>query len=220
MEIEGEDLRITAWIDAVHERGASRQGLRAHGSLKLDSPNGSGRVREVVLVERPSRLRLESLNLLGQTQALLVTDGHAFAYFDGHELERGNVSTDLLRERIGIDLSPDETVAVLLAAPTLDGEIERVMGRGAEREVRLGDSIVRFNGAGELLGIDVMDAEEGLRWRANYRDWNDVPGGRFPTRVELYFPATGVIAQLELKEIELNPTLQPSLFRLGPVGAK
>ena len=59
------------------------------------------------------RLRLESLNFLGQTQSLLVTDGTSFWFFDGRALDSGRLSEELLSRRLGVDLGPEEAVAVL-----------------------------------------------------------------------------------------------------------
>ena len=64
--VQGEEAIVQGWLASVEAAGEARHGLRAVGSLKLSSPRGSGRVKEVIVVERPSRLRLESLNPLGQ----------------------------------------------------------------------------------------------------------------------------------------------------------
>ena len=49
---------------------------------------------------------------------------------------------------------------------------------------------------------------------AQYEAWRDVPGGRYPFRVVLSFPETGLRAELELDSVELNPQLETSLFRV------
>jgi hypothetical protein len=79
----GEEQRIEAWLERSRAQGRGRRGIRAVGRLNLDSPGGSGKVKQVILAERPARLRLESLNLLGHTQTLLVTDGQSFSFYDG-----------------------------------------------------------------------------------------------------------------------------------------
>ena len=72
--------------DAEHRRS-----LRARASVRIEGPAGSGRIDEIILVRRPSRLRLEGLNMLGQTQSLRVTAGERYLFFDGREVRRGPV---------------------------------------------------------------------------------------------------------------------------------
>jgi hypothetical protein len=59
-----------------------------------------------------------------------------------------------------------------------------------------------------------------LEWSAEYGAWRDVPGGRYPTSLALWFPATQLKAELELSTVELNPTLDAGLFRVAPRGVE
>ena len=58
-----------------------------------------------------------------------------------------------------------------------------------------------------------------MRWSAEYADWQSVPGGRYPFSLVLFFPETRLRAELELAQVELNPQLDPTLFRVGRKGA-
>ncbi len=218
--IAGEDEAMRARVERVVADAQARQTLRAVGKLHIEGPNGSGSVKQVVLVERPSRLRLESLNPLGQAATLLVTDGARYAFFDGKALEDGEVSAELLRERLGLALSPDDAVLALLAAPRepLAWPPVAVRGRGAEREVVIGSQSLRFAESGELAAIESLDASGALEWSAEYGPWRDVPGGRYPVSLALWFPATRLRAELELSSVELNPPLDAGLFRVARRG--
>ncbi len=207
-----------AWMASARETGMARQGLRALAALKLVSPSGSGRVREVILVERPSRLRLETLNLLGQTQALLVTDGQSFGYYDGDDFEGGPLEPGLLLERLGLDLEPDEAVRVLLAAPRLSAQSPRaVYALDQDRVAEFATQRVRFSADGELRAIEELDEHGRVRWIAEYSSWRDVEGGRYPFVMHLRFPRSRVTADLELDEVDLNPQLSAGLFTLPVV---
>lgn len=215
--VTDENARIRAFVESARAGGAERRGLRALATLRLESPDGSGSTREVILVERPSRLRLETLSPLGQTQALLVTDGALFAFFDGRGFERGRVTADLLRERFGMDLEPREAVRLFLAAPAIafdSGGDTLVLGQGDDRILLSSAHRVRFGPQGELREVDVLDPAGAVRWSARYERWRDVGTGRYPFGVTLFFPATGVRAELELREVDLNPSLNPELFRV------
>lgn len=214
--ISGEDELLRARVEATTAQASERRTLRAVGKLRLRSPDGSTSVQEVVLAERPARLRLESLNVLGQAATLLVTDGERFTFFDGKKLEGGAADSDILERRLGLALAPGEAVHALLAAP-LDGDWapSAILGRGAEREVRLPSQTLRFAPTGELTAIAALDPAGEVRWRAEYAEWRDVPGGRYPFSLVLSFPETRLRAELELSQVELNAALDPSLFRVA-----
>jgi outer membrane biogenesis lipoprotein LolB len=213
--VDGEGEQIAALLVELRAQGDARRTLRAVGKVEIDSPNGAGKLREVILVERPARLRLETLNVLGQTMALLVTDGESYAYFDGERLDRGAASPSVLVERLGVDLAPPEAVRALLVAPLQPGgELREVRGRDREREVRLDGERVILGPDGELRLYEALGPGGDVRWFARYDDWQDVPGGRYPSRLELHFPSTQLRASFQLSRVELNASLDSSLFRV------
>jgi hypothetical protein len=208
--------QVEAWLAAERGAMAERRSVRAFAKLRVASEQGGGSVRAAILAERPARLRLETLNLLGQTQTLLVVDGERFAFYDGRAIERGVTAPELLRERLGLDVEPQEAVALLLAAPELPQQAPaRVWLAGEERRAEFADTSVSFGADGALSGVARLDAAGGARWSAQFSDWRAVPGGRYPGALSFDFPGTGVRAELALSEVELNPELEPSLFRVA-----
>jgi hypothetical protein len=217
--ITGEDAPMRALVERALGEAEVRNGLRAVGKLHVAGPGGSGNVKQVILVERPARLRLESLNVLGQAATLLVTDGERYAFFDGKTLDDGDVSDATLRERLGLAFAPEEAAGALLVAPKpVVWPPRAILARGAEREVSFADQRLRFADGGELSAIESLDASGGVLWTAEYATWREVPGGRYPFSVVLSFPGTQLRAELELSAVELNPKLEASLFRV-PGGA-
>ncbi len=210
-----DDARILPLLEQARATATSRHALRATGRVKLDSEQGSGRVRSVILAQRPARLRFEALNLLGQTQTLLVTDGERFAFFDGKSLERGPSSPGVLRRTLGLDLEVAEAVRALLAAPapTADPPREAFL-LGEDRVIEFALQRLRFDAAGELRATTALDAFGGVRWLAEYADWQDTGTGRYPFRMSLRFPSRALRADLRFDDVELNPALAPDLFRL------
>jgi outer membrane biogenesis lipoprotein LolB len=210
---------ILPLLEDVRDEGARRNSLRGLAKVKLESPEASGSVREVILAERPGRLRLETLNLLGQTQAVLVTDGSGYAYYEGGTVERGVVGEGLLRRRLGLDLSPEEAVETLLVDPRFDlVQARGAVAVGEDRYVEAGLRRLRIGPEGEVRGLEALDEDGTVRWAVEYGRWQDVAGERYPFTVRLEFPATQVRAELLLREVELNADLDPSLFDL-PRGA-
>ncbi len=195
---------------------AGRKTLRAVGVVRLAGPGGSGNVKQVILVERPARLRLESLNLLGQAATLLVTDGERYAFFDGKTLDAGALTPGVLHDRLGLAFAPEEAAGALLVTPKpIAWPPQAILGRGAEREVTFADQTLRFADGGDLAAIESLDASGSVLWSAEYATWREVPGGRYPFSVVLIFPGTKLRAELELSAVELNPKLEASLFRVA-----
>jgi outer membrane lipoprotein-sorting protein len=214
--IDGEDEAMRALVLRAIGDADARKTLRAVGKLRVAGPGGSGNIKQVILVERPARLRLESLNVLGQAATLLVTDGERYAFFDGKTLADGEVSAEVLHDRLGLAFAPAEAAGALLVTPKpVDWPPRAILARGAEREVLFADQSLRFGDDGELAGIESLDASGAVRWTAEYAAWRDVPGGRYPFNVVLSFPATQLRAELELSAVELNPQLEASLFRVA-----
>lgn len=211
----GEEQRVEVWLESQRSEAQQRRAIRAEGKLL----SGAVRVKQVVLAERPARLRLETLNFLGHTQTLLVTDGERFSFFDGRELRGGEVFPSVLRETLGLDLDPEEAVSVLLAVPRLGPEPARAIWRMGERRiVDLDTQRLVFGPEGELLSIEVWDDQGATRWRAEYTDWRPVRGGRYPGVLSLFLPSGELAAELRLKEVEINPRIDPGLFRLPREG--
>ena len=216
----GEDGRVLEWMESARQRGGERRSMRALAALKLESPSGGGSVREVIVAERPARLRLETLNVLGQTQAVLVTDGERFSFYEGGEIEEGPVAEGLLWERLGVDLDPEQAVRVLLADPHLASAPPRaVYAWEQQRVAEFPGQRVRFAPTGDVLSVEALDESGAVRWVAEYGRWRDVDGGRYPFVMLLRFPRSRVSAEIELDEVDLNPALAPALFTL-PVSNK
>jgi hypothetical protein len=214
-EVRGEEQRIGEWIARVKSEGDARRALRADGQLRLASPRGKGAVREVIVAERPDRLRLESLNVLGQTQSVLVVDGGRFGWFEGGPIQYGTEAEQVLRERLGLDLSADDVLEALFVDPPLQLPlVSPVWGQGDERIVQVKTHRVRFGPGGDLLEVESLDAQGAVRWRAVYDRWREAEGGRYPFGVKLFIPSSDASAELELREVVLNSTLDPALFVL------
>lgn len=212
------DPHVASLLERARDDSGARERMRAVATVKLHAERRSGRFREVIIAARPAQLRLETLNLLGQTQTLLVTDGERFAFWDGKRMERGPVNPEVLRHHLGLDLEPAEAVRALLAAPTIPERTpEQVFAQAGGYIVLLRPDLLRFGPAGELRGVEALDERGGTRWSVAYDGWRDTDGGRYPFDVSLRFPATELRAELSLKEVELNPDLDRSLFRV-PAG--
>lgn len=178
------------------------------------------------MLERPDRLRVEVLGFLSQTQAVLVTDGGRYEFFvaDDHSYESGMLYRGLLWDVARIDLEPREVVELVLGAPLPDRRL--VLARALATP----DGGVRLELDGPAVAgreILVFDAEGRLRRLQRYAgghplhevrfdDYALVAGTPVAHAIELEFERSGTRAELSLRDVELNPALPDTLFRLRP----
>lgn len=221
------DPRPAALLAEWTREAEARRGLRGRARIAVDSEDGAVhlRARQILVLERPARLRVEILGLLGETLAVLVTDGDRFELFNAQDrsYETGEVTPALLWEQVHLALSPTEAVDLLLGAPTpgwdlhpaaafADGEggvrVDLADARGAVRR-RVG-----FDGHGRLDRVEALDGRGRRLWRAEFRDYAPLEGVDFAHAVELEVEAGRTRAEISLRDVELNPELPPDIFRL------
>ena len=176
------------------------------------------------LLERPDRLRVEILGFLGQTELVLTTaDGRFELLVPGEQrYESGMLYHGLLWDVARIDLEPREVVELVLGAPLPDRRL------ALARALATPDGGVRLELAGGSGGESeafVFDAEGRLRgleratrgrtpWSARFDDYASVAGTPLAHAIE--FERGGAEVQVSLRDLELNPVLPDSIFRLRP----
>ncbi|HXV36540.1 MAG TPA: DUF4292 domain-containing protein [Myxococcota bacterium] len=216
---------LEAWL----EHGRERHALRGLARLAVDQPGAAipQRSKQLLVLARPSSLRVEVLGFLNQPLAVIATDGERFEVYraEDRRIESGAVDEQLLRDQAGIDLRPADAVAVLLGVPLAepapaparalrdrDGRIRIDLaaadGGGAQRAT--------FDAAGRLDALERLDAAGAAIWVARFDDYRDVGGSPFAHSIALEVRAGPTRAEISFREVELNPELSPELFRLSP----
>jgi len=210
----GERARVERWVQQLRIEASARRSVRAYARVRIETPSGTARVREVIAAERPSRLRVETLNFLGQAQSLLVSDAQSSSFYDGRQLLRDE-PPELLLARLGLDLGPAEAIDLLLADPAVPkGAPISVWIEGSERVAEYPDRSLRWSESGELLGLIARDADDAVRLRVEFDGWSEVDGGRYPLELRADFPRTKLRAEFQVEDVALNTELESSLFRL------
>ena len=219
------DPRPDACLAALVAAGGARQSLRGVARVALSSPAGESRSKQILVVARPARLRVEVQGLLNQLVAILVSDGARYALFRASErsIEQGEIHPALLYEVAGLPLRPEEAVDALLGVPAL-GELTRRGPAGALSNGFVRVDLLDAGGAParrlecdeevRLRRIEVRAPDGSLAWQAVYGDYRDVAGASFPHEIALEFPAVEASARVTFQWVELNPELPPGIFAL------
>jgi len=198
--------------------------------LALEGPNGSGRARQVLVLERPARLRVEVLGVLDQTLLVLTTDGERYRLLRVPErsFDSGPVYPDLLRDVAGLAVTPEQAVELLLGVPLPPA------GTHIEGAALLGEDGMRVEvGAGGAAGRQVFEfdaASQLRRWaelgpageelsEARFDDYRPLGGEAFAHEIALVDRVSGAQARVSFASVELNPALPPGVFELAIGGA-
>jgi outer membrane biogenesis lipoprotein LolB len=212
------DPRPALQASALRALALQRTALRATARIQVEGQGGAGFSRQLLLAERPGRLRIEVLSLMGQRALVLATDGDRYDLYRAGEvgIETGVIHPQLLQEVAGVALPPGDAVALLLAAPALPEGAPLHAAEDAQGALSLTwpDRVLRLDPEGRLRE---------MRWQlpggsvsAHYDDHRVLPdGASFPFQMALHFDENGQQLRVDFREVELNPALAPALFRLG-----
>ncbi len=216
------DPRPAALLAALTRDAEARQSLRGVARLAVDSPAGSGRATQILVLERPARLRIEVLGLLDQTLALLVTDGERYRLVRSQDrsVQMGPVYDALLLDVTGLAVTPAQAVGVLLGAPfSPDARLERasLLPDGVVRlELRRDGALEReqleCNADGNLQRWALLGADGDVMLEVLYDDHRPLDAIAFAYQVEVRDPRADASVRVAWSRVEVNPVLPPELF--------
>src|SRR3990172_460284 len=129
------DPRPQLLLDAFERSAEARRSLRGRARIQVEGGSGMNLAgRQILVAERPARLRIEVLGLFDQALAVLTTVGERFELFRSADLsfEEGELRPGLLWEQAHIALRPEEAIALLLGAPPPEPGLVPVRAEGAE----------------------------------------------------------------------------------------
>ncbi|MBX3025099.1 DUF4292 domain-containing protein [bacterium] len=211
----------TAIVAADATRRAALRGLRAWARLSYQSPDASQRAKQLLVAERPDRLRLEIFSPFGAVFVLAAADGALTAYDRGaRTVYRGAASADNLRRYTQMDLPVAGAVDLLLGTPPLDAaapgvvsldggaiELWRGTADGGARVVWYAPSLLP-------LRYEERDRDGRVHLRAVYDGYAAVDGIDVATQLRLELPQSQQRIEIALSDIEVNPTLGNGVFAL------
>jgi len=199
--------------------------LRSLASVYYQGKDGRGKFEEAIVVERPDKLRLETLSSFG---ALLIVTANAdkVAGFDAQEnvFVHGRSSKENLARLTRIPLELREIAALLMGLPPVE-----IQGRwegkqnSLRRELGGGRSeLVTFD---SKLGVPTKWERSGpgggIELSAIFSDFFSTPSGLFPLKISLEAHAQQRRLEIRYQDPELNVDLPRAVFvQEKPVNAR
>ncbi len=199
--------------------------------MEYSGPTDRLHVKEVIVVERPDRLRIEMMTAFG-VALQIATNGHRLcAYHRGDKtFYTGDATTANLARFTRLELGLHD-IADFLAGlppgrerrshPTIAFEPATGLWRVTAPLAGGGTQILWFDKDRLSVRTEEVDAEGQRRYATRYGDYRMVEGIAVPHRIGLDLSAQGATLELTLSTVTLNETLSESLFRFeAPPGAK
>jgi outer membrane lipoprotein-sorting protein len=211
----------------IRARRAEIHSVRAVARMAYHTAETSHRIRQVIVAERPDRLRWEVLSPFGTAFVLTANNGMIAAYAPGEDkLYRGVASPENLARYASVDLSVPTVVNLLLGTPPLAPGGLLVVSRDGE-DLKLWQdlddrvSTYWFNALLDPVRFERQDEEGNVLLSATFGDPVQIGAIRLPTHLTFEVPASDQRIDIELRDPEVNPDLPDNLFVLRtPSGVK
>jgi hypothetical protein len=209
-------------LEALRARREKARSVNGEARTLVETPDGSGRLTQFVVAERPNRFRIESLSFFGSPLAVMASDGQTFRL---HDLENGQffeqpADAASLARLVPLRIPVAELVDLLVGTPPLlEGEVRRFelvpewrayqlwLGRGEEiQELGLDPATLR------PLWVAFRDRPMLSPYRADFEQYEGDEDR--PRVVKLRSPDGKTRVELNWRERELDEPVDERVFVL------
>lgn len=203
-------------VHTMARRSDQFRSLRALARVDYSGPDGKSGFQEAVLVQRPDRLRLETLTMLGAILIVTVNEKEIVGYHprEGLFLRGERTKKNLLRYT-QIPLELHEITMLLVGLPPVDGKSAwRQEGSGLvfSNDGRKNDFVAFESEQAVPTLWERFDDTGGVALSARFSDYKNTPQGLFPSRIFIEAPPQGKKLDIRFEEPELNANLPAELF--------
>ena len=204
-------------LDASRTAYSSMRGL---GKYRFSQGGKSFSATQVLLVQKPDKLRVETFGLFGSLAMLLTTDGEQLTVLLPGEGKayQGEASSRVLQRFMQLPLREEDIVAILLQRPLLtawdDDEIRYDSDGNSALILKNAYGVrqeILFDPQLNIVGFDYYLAD-GLQMRLLYNEFDQKT--RFAHQFQLTLPLDELEISFTFSEVDLNTTLPIERFRL------
>lgn len=203
----------------ISARVTSIQGL---AKVKVHTPEHSLNGTQVILAERPDRLRAETLSPFGSPMLLLAADGEQLGVLlPSRNLYYVGAATPVnLGRFVRIPLSLADLVSLLLyQPPMINARSEEAFELQEGGWLLVRNSSPRrqeltFNPLHQLVEVNYFDRDI-LLLKITYGKFAE-DGDRLPRSFDIDIPEQKTTASLEFSDFASNAELRPGIFHLTP----
>ena len=209
----------------LQTRFALTETIRTQMTIQIEERGDSSELRAVLYYRRPDSLRIQVLDPLSATVAVMRASSGEFSLVDIRHGEgiRAPLTDGLLRRLYGMDLRVSDVASAIAANPFAIGDPSRLEAgsRGGKTVVtrpseRLGhrEEIVIGEVAGEPVVEDwwVFDDDGVVVQHTSFRSYREVGGVLRPLRATVERPGDGMTLSFQATNPEVNIELPSGSF--------
>ena len=203
-------------IESMKQRNEQFRSLRALAQVDYAGPEGRHGFQEAVIVQRPNRLRLDTLTLLGAILIFTANDSEILGY---HPREgvfvRGRPTPEHLRRYTQLPLELQEITMLLLGLPPVnadgpwkqEGNTLTFSSNNRKRDVLTFESHEPVPTKWERFNADGK-----VELSAQFNDYTSTASGLFPLGLITEAPLQKKKLGIRYKEPEFNGAISPEQF--------
>lgn len=203
-------------IASLAQRQQQFRTLRSLAQVDYAGPDGKGGFKEAILVQRPDRLRLETLTMLGAVLIVTVDDKEIVGFHPREGMfirgER-NKKNLLLYTQLPLELK--EITSLLIGIPPVETSAATELA-GNELTFTVNGSkrdLLQFNSALPVpTGWERYNAAGNVELKAQFSGYQSTAAGLFPAYIRVEAPFQGRTLAIRFEEPEFNATLAGDLF--------
>jgi hypothetical protein len=214
------ELPVPKWeldkmVESITQRHEQFRSVRTLAKVDYAGPEGKHGFQEAVLVQRPDRLRLETLSYLG---AILIVTANPKEIIGYHPREgvfvRGARTKENMLRYTQIPLELDEITSLLIGLPPV----------GASTPKQEGNTLI-YSSNGHKKDAVTFESQQAVptKWErfnangaveisARFSDYISTSAGPFPSKITIEAHLQKKKVELRYQEPELNATLPSDLF--------
>ncbi len=211
------------FLSRIEARAAAVKSLTAELSLEVWRGDERVRLKQLVALRRPDKLRVDSLSPFGQPLSTLTSDGETLAIYaqDEHRFYTGAATPENLARLVPIRVEPDELVALLRGGVPLGAAERGTVGWDAERGLYPLDLVGpatrrRIHFDPEHLRVRAVRVWRGerLRYEARFTDYTGEGDAALPRRMRFESAEDEVRVDVSVADHRVNVELPDEAFQL------
>lgn len=203
-------------IESMKQRNEQFRSLRTLAQVDYTGPEGKHGFQEAVIVQRPDRLRLDTLTFLGAILIFTANDKEILGY---HPREgvfvRGRPTPENLRRYTQLPLELQEITMLLLGLPPVDaGAAWKQEGNTLIFSAKSGKRDVLTFESHEPVPTkwERFNADGKVELSAQFNDYTSTASGLFPLGLITEAPLQKKKLGIRYKEPEFNGAISPEQF--------
>lgn len=220
-----QDLTADEAYAALQRRGGQIKTLNAMASLEAWREDERVRFRQFLLLERPDKLRVDTLSPFDQPIAVTTSDGQTVSVYnlESKRFLQGPATPENLARLLNLKMDGEELVALVGGGVPLVTPIEQSLDWDADvgrwrldiKGVRRRQRILLEPDRLRITSTTVWQGDA-VQYIVTMGQYGGAPPEEIPQRLRVEVPTDKLRVDIKVKDFTLNEALDPEAFTLTP----